>query len=220
MKLIKKSLQLCSHIYDNPSSDYIIRNEVDYCAMCLHQKTLYVVFRGTDNWKGWKSNFRYSDFNKDNVHDGFQIAYNKIEKRIFNYINTQRGIEHIVYTGHSRGGVLAILAAYDHGYQYYTLGCQTISCITFGAPRLGGKKWRETINRHSDFYLTRVEVPGDPVCGVPLRSMGYRKEGNVLILKTPWWWNLGTLPIIRVWKHHPNVYMKAVEYTERKNKKC
>ena len=219
MKLIKKSLELCSNIYDDlkGAGDYIIRNETDYCAMYLHQKTLYVVFRGTDNREGWRSNFRCSDLNKDNVHDGFQIAYYKIEQKMFDYIKYQSSVGHVVYTGHSRGGVLAILAAYNHDFQY---NVGLISCITFGAPRLGGKKWREKINRCSKFYLTRVEVPGDPVCEVPLRSMGYRKEGNILTLKTPWWWDLGTLPIIRVWKHHPNIYMKALEYTERKIKKC
>jgi hypothetical protein len=211
MKTLKKMLKLCTDIYDEPGRGHVIENDTDYCEIIQDGSDVYVVFRGTDNKLGWRSNFRCSDLNENNVHDGFEMAFNNL---VNNLVLDFSNVKHIYCTGHSRGGVMAIQIAYDLLFGRRKV---PISCITFGAPRLGGKYWRGKLNR-SKVYLTRVEVPGDPVCDVPLRAMGYRKEGNILKLKTPWYWNLGTLPIIRAWKHSPKAYLKAIEYTERKQR--
>jgi hypothetical protein len=215
VKLLKKTLSLCTRIYDEPKIGCVIKNDTDYCEIVKEENNVYVVFRGTDNKLGWKSNFHFRDRNLNDVHDGFEKAYLAIQSDLCARVGAYGlyEVNNIIFTGHSRGGVMAIQAASDYACNPYD--AINVSCITFGAPRLGGKYWRDRINR-SRIYLTRVEVPGDPVCDVPLRSMGYRKEGNILKLKTPWWWNLGTLPVIRAWKHHPKAYLKAIEYTERR----
>ena len=209
MKLIKKLLMLSAEIYKEPRIGKVFKNDTDYCEVIKEGTTLIVVFRGTENKKGWKSNFKCVDRNNNDIHDGFESAYAKLNGLISSEICDKiYNINHVIYTGHSRGGTMAILAALKNTW------LAKVSCVTFGAPRLGGKKWRDKFNR-SKVYLTRVETPGDPVCNIPLKIQGYRKEGNILTLKLPWYLRLTGLPFIRAIQHSPKIYMKAIEYTER-----
>ena len=218
MKTLKKVLKMCTDIYNEPGTGYVIKNNTDYCEIKVEDLVCYITFRGTDNKNGWASNLRFWDRNKNGIMDGFEEGFNAIAEHVISYVDSLNDhyiISAVQCSGHSRGGALAIKmikAFWDYRkiYREYDL-----SCITFGTPRVQDAEQREIFNR-TPIWCTRVEVPGDPVCDVPLRAMGYRKEGNILKLKTPWWWNLGTLPVIRAWKHHPKVYMKAIEYTERK----
>jgi len=53
----------------------------------------------------------------------------------------------ILITGHSLGGALATLAAYDLTVELQELGLQ-VQCITFGAPRVGNSIFVADYNRH------------------------------------------------------------------------
>ena len=213
MKLIKKLLMLSAEIYKEPRIGKVFKNDTDYCEVIKEGTTLIVVFRGTENKKGWKSNFECVDRNSNDIHDGFEEAYNELDLYYpLVKILEDKSFNHVIFTGHSRGGPLAIQAAFD--MSEFGVVYEKVSCVTFGTPRLGGKKWRDKFNR-SKVYLTRVETPGDPVCNIPLKIQGYIKEGNILTLKLPWYLRLTGLPFIRAIQHSPKVYMKAIEYTER-----
>ena len=218
MKLIKKLLMLSTKIYDEPGIGKVFKNDIDYCEIIKEGFTLIVAFRGTENKKGWKSNFNFLDKNNNGIMDGFEDSFNALSNQILSYISDiSEEVNEIICTGHSRGGVFAIqcINTLYKCRTFYNIPLDMrYSCITFGTPRRADKTQRNLFNRTS-IWCTRVETPGDPVCDVPLRVQGYRKEGNILTLKTPWYWKLSALPILRIWQHHTKAYARAIEYTER-----
>lgn len=83
--------------------------------------------------------------------------------------------EHIIFTGHSLGGALSVIAATTVAGRFPDIG-KRITTITFGAPQIGTTDFRKCfydVIKHS----TRVENRRDPVTELPLtfRSMGYTK---------------------------------------------
>lgn len=52
---------------------------------------------------------------------------------------------HVALAGHSLGGALATLAAYDLAAE---LGLSHVQCITFGAPRVGNSVFVADYNLH------------------------------------------------------------------------
>lgn len=221
MKLLKKLLMFSTEIYKEPGIGKVFKNDTDYCEIIKKGFKLIVVFRGTENKKGWWSNLNFWDKNNNGIMDGFEDSFNALSDQILSYIgDVSEEVNEIMSTGHSRGGVFAIQCI-DTLYNYRTFYNLPLdmgySCIPFGAPRRANKTQRDLFNR-TPIWCTRVETPGDPVCDVPLRAQGYRKEGNVFTLKTPWYWKLSALPILRVWQHHTKAYARALDYTERKIK--
>jgi len=220
MKLLKKLLMLSTEIYNEPGIGKVFKNDTDYCEVIREGFKLIVVFRGTENKKGWKSNLNFLDRNKNGITDGFEYSFNALREQILSYISDmciKNKIDEIICTGHSRGGVFAIqcISILYNWRTFYNLPSDMrYSCLTFGAPRRANKTQRNLFNR-TPIWCTRVETPGDPVCNIPLKVQGYRKEGNILTLKLPWYLRLTGLPFIRAIQHSPKVYMKAIEYTER-----
>jgi len=218
MKLLKKLLMLSTEVYNEPGIGKVFKNDTDYCEIIKEGSKLIVVFRGTENKKGWKSNFRCLDRNCNGIMDGFEDSFSALSNEILSYISeVSREVNEIICTGHSRGGVFAIqcISILYSWRTFYDLPSDMgYSCIPFGAPRRVKKEQRNIFNR-LPIWCTRVETPGDPVANVPLKVQGYRKEGNILTLKLPWYLRLTGLPFVRAIQHSPKVYMKAIEYTER-----
>jgi len=132
-----------------------------------------LAFRGTEpkefndikaDLKAWKSKSR----TEGRVHDGFYDEVNKVWKDIKEKLSTTKPL---YICGHSLGGAMATIAA-------SRLQNKCKELYTFGSPRVGNKKWVESVNvKH---YRWRNN--NDLVTKVPLWIMGFRHHGDMMYI--------------------------------------
>jgi len=91
-------------------------------------------------------------------------------------------VKPIYVVGHSRGGVFAYFMA-DVLNSYEST---SVSCITFGAPKPGTKRFRDEYNSES-INTTRVVTRFDKVPSLPPHILGFRHVGNEHKLHQPWY---------------------------------
>ena len=107
--------------------------------------TVYIFIAGTDDIKDVLADMKFISTRLDNesfftrVHTGFYNSYKKIEKDIFKIASQNKPI---VIAGHSLGGAIAIIAKYELS----KIGIN-VSCVTFGAPRVGGYLFAKKYNK-------------------------------------------------------------------------
>ena len=145
-----------------------------------HENTLYISFRGTSSLKdattdlyASKKTFRISQYDYGKVHKGFYNYYMNIRqdllKHILEYINDvsiPKDKKKIVFTGHSLGSC-SMLCALETAILYPMLATR-IMCVTFGAPRMGDKRFRQSCKTFLR-YVYRIVNDDDPVPRAPTR---------------------------------------------------
>lgn len=116
------------------------------------EDTAVVVFRGTDDPADWVANLdRFSVETKHGpVHRGFQAAYQPLALQVRAYIKQSKA-KHLWVTGHSLGGALAVLCAYDlaENERFPIDGL-----ITFGQPLVA----RPPLTNHINSLLSKKFV--------------------------------------------------------------
>ena len=132
-----------------------------------------LAFRGTEpkefndikaDLKAWKSKSR----TEGRVHDGFYDEVNKIWGEIENNLSKTKPL---YICGHSLGGAMATIAA-------SRLQIQTEALYTFGSPRVGNKKWVDSVNvKHYRWRNNNDLVPK-----VPFWIMGFRHHGKLMYI--------------------------------------
>lgn len=126
-----------------------------------HDNTQYLVFRGTDT-----DNLTdiFTVFSTDTkkiksaalqVHGGFLDAWHALRRSAMRQLNVDWPI---VTTGHSLGGAMAYLAAFD---LHDTHNVRSI--VTFGAPRVGNAVFTKRYNRLLGSRTTRVVNGADKI---------------------------------------------------------
>lgn len=134
-------------------------NQVDVCGLIQGHGAHVLVFRGTQGWRPWITNLFYGKRRPKGplvgrVHGGFQWGLMGLWQDIQLRLNTLSGP--LFYTGHSRGGAMAILAAGFHpATAVYGLGAP------FVADRTLAKDWQHpcyNIINYRDF-VARVLLP-------------------------------------------------------------
>ena len=107
-----------------------------------------IAFRGTDDKPDWVANLnRFTDPTKHGpVHRGFQRAYQRLASQVATLLKKTEA-KHIWITGHSLGGALAVLCAYDMAENK---GLSIDGLITFGQPLVA----RPPLSDHIDALLT------------------------------------------------------------------
>jgi predicted lipase len=98
-----------------------------------NDKNILVALRGTDEIQDWIANLNLQQSNAygGKVHTGFALQMMGIWPALFDAVITGYTNQKIWVTGHSLGGVLAVLAAYQlkkHGFNSQV--------YTYGAPRV------------------------------------------------------------------------------------
>ena len=130
---------------------------------------IVVAFRGTEaNLRDYLTDatFLPVNYNGAHIHSGFVTAYSLIAADIKRTIASWSGGKPVQLwlTGHSLGGALATVAAFD-------LSDQVSALVTFGSPRVGLKSFADRM-KHVNLYLRFVYVK-DIITEQPSASFGY-----------------------------------------------
>jgi predicted lipase len=180
-----------------------------FIAVDTASKKLMIAFRGSESTADWvaNSNIAAAKWNhagagpETKVHDGFQRQYDSQRKQLISrvklYLNGQVAgvpkISNLIVTGHSLGGALATLAAYD---LQTTFSSASVDMYTFGAPPVStlGSDFASRFSQkiqHTASYISRK----DPVpCMLPhfshVRNVLNRRVGGAAeLFKTHWFDN-------------------------------
>lgn len=164
----------------------------------IHQRTGYVIFRGTSTIADVKTDLHdeLTDTSYDRLgpvpqtlvgkawparHTGFAIAWGSIAPDVEAWTSDQLRAGHmdkIVFSGHSLGGALAMLAGHDFAIKRI---CPVHAVITFGAPMVGGKEFKASYEQAAlgihDRTL-RVEAAEDLVAVLTKRANDYDHVGH------------------------------------------
>ncbi len=148
-----------------------------------------IAFRGTDSFRDLIHDLMFlkrvlpeGGERKIRVHSGFLDIYRKSEVREkVRSCVCSCGMRRVFVTGHSLGGALAILCALDlsHGGD-----AGDVSCVVFGAPRVGNRAFAHAYNSLVGDSL-RIECGNDAVCKLPPALFGYRHGGRALHIGPP-----------------------------------
>jgi predicted lipase len=143
------------------------------CAIFKKGDTLLVAFRGTKEPRDFVTDIKFgkSRFNiqnpKGKIHDGFSEAYRDVRIRLHKlYFTHRKQVTEVIFTGHSLGGALSTIAAYDFKLAYKR--DLRVCCLTLGSPRVGNHSFARHFNEIVD-ESTRIINGGDPVTQLPTR---------------------------------------------------
>jgi len=155
----------------------------DFGVFIEYKDSVAIVFAGSDDLDDWKDNI---DCNKVDVgediwiHEGFYDSSKKFFSTIGTYLSKLN--KKIFVYGHSKGGAIAKIVS----WYLATKLKYKVNCITFGAPRVGGRTFRESFNL-ATIWCLQVRLKKDPVWKLPLHIMGYKSVGQLMYLRSaPW----------------------------------
>jgi hypothetical protein len=165
-----------------------------------NENTILASFRGTQTVNGAILNMKITksdpDFVQNNViddipgrlpdsspevHIGFEKIYIESKETIQSNLNQliqKYPTANIVFTGHSLGGAIANLAAYDFSRINERKYDDKLSIYSYGQPRVGNAEWNESFSQLSfskRYY--RIIQKGDPVTQLPPQKLGYIHNG-------------------------------------------
>ena len=142
-------------------------------------KRITVIFRGTDSARDWYYNLNYCqvDIGDGNlVHKGFyrklmnNNSFNHINNILFSLLHFKKNYD-LNITGHSLGGALATLYAFLIKDKVKTN--TKINVVSFGSPRLGNFKFRQSFDECNKLSHYRVTNCRDIVTAVPFYNYSH-----------------------------------------------
>jgi len=159
--------------------------------MGMLDDVLIIAFRGSDGKGDWRANFRFRKKReislfpekKCKAHNGFLDQYIMVRDEI--HEETLKRIEKynllkIIITGHSLGGALATLCAFDLKQFGDKFG--EVQCVTFGSPRVGNRHFVRLFSEMVPGSL-RFVYGSDVVTKVPPVIFFYRHVEKLIKLK-------------------------------------
>lgn len=149
------------------------------------KKTIYVTYRGTVNMSDIFDNIdiRHQSFfdSQIKVHKGFYEQFFSIEEDITKDIKDivgSKDISHIVFSGHSLGGALAILSSPYYGKMFNRQ--YNIITHTFGTVPVGNGPFVNWFINYVD-HNVRVENENDIVPTIPIHDKFYHVPNGILL---------------------------------------
>ncbi|GBF90755.1 hypothetical protein Rsub_03056 [Raphidocelis subcapitata] len=126
------------------------------------------------------------------VHSGFLNAYDSVKVKVFNLVDqitapaSPSSPWRVLVTGHSLGGALATLCAYELAGRNHKTGPGSleVSMYTYGGPRVGNMAFADAFNERLQGRSWRVTNASDIVPSVP-RLMGYAHVATGVRLRLP-----------------------------------
>ena len=195
-------------------------------------RTAYIVFRGTEflTWADWATDFdtalttkldrqryeteqRWIGAQKPGRHTGFAIAWGHVRAEVYDWIDrvlANASVDRIVLSGHSLGGALAKLAAFDiatHPTQNYQVG----AVITFGAPLVGDDTFKTAYENAPGLARRTIRIAAslDLITMLTLAPFSYRHVGRE--------WHLNKRPAYSRWRMY--LFTPLLDPTEEAEKK-
>lgn len=143
-----------------------------------------------------RSGIRQTPLARARLHTGFAHAYGSVREPLMATLHAhldQYPSKDVFFTGHSLGGALAGLAAYDlrtspppggggSGVSRGGMPRGRVAVATFGCPKAGNVAWAAAYNSAVTYHW-RVAVAGDIVCGLP-KGLGLDHVGQQALLTT------------------------------------
>jgi hypothetical protein len=153
-----------------------------------------IVFRGTTNTENWILNLDYDHVSPYTnlpgsfVHKGFYTDYTSLQgpvKSALSALMTKVNITQIYVTGHSLGGALATLCAYDIAQTSKV----PVGIYTFGSPRVGNQVFSDAFVKLIPNSI-RVTNMKDPVPHLPPLPFNFHHVSQEV-----WWSKVGTYKV-------------------------
>jgi len=190
---IKEPLLYISNNYQSMHLFNFISNDITDTQVGIFvddfNRNIYVVFRGTESLKDcWNDiNVIKEDIYNCNIHAGFykqvKSVYDNIISNIDPYIKLFK--YNVFITGHSLGGADATVFAFLLNTDYNDI---IIKLITFGCPRVGDIKWKNTFDNINNIINIRITNNRDIVTVIPL--IGYHHVGKQILLTKDYFTNI------------------------------
>lgn len=153
------------------------------CFIASTNQFIVIAFRGTEVNK-------YKDLLTDadlalttgyggKVHKGFKQAYAKVRSVVKEKLKAHNAENKTLWlTGHSLGGALAVLAAYELKQQGYKVN----GVYTIGQPRVGNNSFSNSFDKLLKNKCFRFIDKDDKVPEIPLKEFGYSHVGQSIYI--------------------------------------
>tara|TARA_B100000401_G_scaffold344938_1_gene242876 strand:+ start:758 stop:1705 length:948 start_codon:yes stop_codon:yes gene_type:complete len=145
-------------------------NIIGYIIKSSQTNDVVLSFRGSassfDLLSGIKISQKSIPFAEGKVHKGFYNYYVKFRKQILDSLDKIK-FQNIYMTGHSMGGIFAILCSIDIFKRYSNCNVNT---VVFGTPKIGNDKFSNylgILNKDSRYNLTLVANDNDIITQIP-----------------------------------------------------
>ncbi|KAK5577122.1 hypothetical protein RB653_002060 [Dictyostelium firmibasis] len=127
---------------------------------------LIVSFRGTQGFSDYITDIKIVPITCNitsgcgKVHRGFQEEYYETYDLVLSKIKELDQSYDIYFTGHSLGGALALIAAYDYtvNHRLNLQNIKSIHCVTFGQPAVGDQQFSNSLTFYSSRFQYRRYV--------------------------------------------------------------
>lgn len=183
----------CRDIYDDEflsnCDDYIENKSTDVQVGIIEKDdTIFICFRGSDHPTDWRFNFfmsmtEYPFRTGKYVHSGFLTQWMSIKQQLeqkIRFMLTRKGINRVVFTGHSAGTTCA-LAAHDMVDELREKYKVDVNVVTFGSPRVCNGKFKDDFEKRVS--CTRIVLDRDVITRVPFSIFGYCHLGKPIQLR-------------------------------------
>ena len=193
MSDVKKMSSYASDAYrDNPLSGELLSVGSVQCTLYDLGDRTVVAFRGTEPEEVGDLlvdvDLRKSVTPAGRVHRGFYEAYQQIEALLLERLSDYPKVIH--FTGHSMGGALAPIAAFE---------LKGNMLVPFGSPRVAGRNWARKFNRQMIGRCARVVNNVDLVSRVPSAIRFTHVGTHVLLTDSGAWIQPGIVTRMRNW---------------------
>lgn len=167
-------------LYTHSNLKYVLQAEDD---------DMYITFFGTDTVEDfyydiihWKEPF-WTDVDPEiAVHAGFNRPFQDVAPHIRSevelFLSSVSGEPHIYISGHSAGGVQAVLCAFYLSHEFTASQLANIHCQTGGSPAAGNDVFARVIGEEKRITLNRYINGSDMMPGMLTEEMGFYHGGQ------------------------------------------
>eukprot|EP00294_Goniomonas_avonlea_P009026 CAMPEP_0114552686 /NCGR_PEP_ID=MMETSP0114-20121206/7254_1 /TAXON_ID=31324 /ORGANISM="Goniomonas sp, Strain m" /LENGTH=424 /DNA_ID=CAMNT_0001737573 /DNA_START=30 /DNA_END=1304 /DNA_ORIENTATION=+ len=144
---ISFSLDFATYIYTIANKELHVNHDGIQSHVFTKGKTVFVVFRGSDEGRDWQRNIDFHTVNcplpgcKGKFHKGFYSGCLIAKEQLVKIVNAL-GLSHVVITGHSLGGAIAQIMALEATVSdKLKANTYEVGLVTFGSPRVGNPEF-------------------------------------------------------------------------------